>query len=61
MRIYAILHVCPECLKAIPFVPNVDSTIPAANLQCADDGYVMRRFEVNDLFVSSLLKGQPIS
>lgn len=61
MKIFCVLNICPECHKVVPFIPNHDGTIPNANLQCTDDCYLMIRFAIDDSFIDSLLKGQPLA
>ena len=55
--IHGVIYICPECRKIALFKPNEDGTFNVSNMLCADDGYLMRAFYVDSLFIDGLLKG----
>lgn len=55
MRVYAIVHICPECRRTIPYIPS-DGTFNIYPMQCAEDGYMMKRVAIDEAMVDNLLK-----
>ena len=60
MKIYGMLYICPECRKFLPFTPHADGTLNITALRCAEDGYLMKRIDIDSLMIDSFLKhGEP--
>ena len=54
---HGLIYICPECRKVTLFKAHEDGTFIMNKLMCADDGYEMRLFKLDDLFVDQMLKG----
>ena len=56
--IRGIMHVCPECRHVVVYTPTDAGVMPCPVMLCAEDGYQMKQFVVDDMFVTELLCGR---
>ena len=59
--IKGMLYVCPDCKRLVLYYPDADGTILNNSIMCANDGYQMRLFIIDNLFLDRMLQGKDLN